>query len=97
MAYKRLEEYGLIGNMHSAALVGRDGAIDWLCLPDFDSPAIFSSILDDKNGGFFSIASDDARDRRQIYFPEKCGAYDAAIQYRTEPGADTICLAPTLW
>ncbi len=70
MTYKRLEEYGLIGNMHSAALVGRDGAIDWLCLPSFDSPAIFSSILDDEKGGLFRIASDDAHDRRQIYFPE---------------------------
>lgn len=70
MAYKRLEEYGLIGNMHSAALVGRDGAIDWLCLPAFDSPAVFSAILDDDKGGFFSIASVDAHDRRQIYFPE---------------------------
>lgn len=70
MAYKRLEEYGLIGNMHSAALVGRDGAIDWLCMPSFDSPAVFSAILDDEKGGFFSITSDDAHDRRQIYFPE---------------------------
>ncbi len=70
MAYKRLEEYGLIGNMHSAALVGRDGAIDWLCMPSFDSPAIFSAILDDEKGGSFSITSDDAHDRRQIYFPE---------------------------
>ncbi len=70
MAYKRLEEYGLIGNMHSAALVGLDGAIDWLCLPYFDSPAIFSAILDDEKGGSFSITSEDAQDRRQIYFPE---------------------------
>lgn len=70
MTYKRLEEYGLIGNMHSAALVGRDGAIDWLCLPSFDSPAIFSAILDDEKGGSFSISSADAHDKRQIYFPE---------------------------
>lgn len=56
--------------MHSAALVGRDGAIDWLCLPAFDSPAVFSAILDDDKGGFFSIASVDAHDLRQIYFPE---------------------------
>lgn len=70
MAYKRLEEYGLIGNMHSAALVGRDGAIDWLCLPAFDSPAVFAAILDDEKGGRFSISSDDGHDRRQIYFPE---------------------------
>jgi GH15 family glucan-1,4-alpha-glucosidase len=70
MSYKRLEEYGLIGNMHSAALVGRDGAIDWLCLPRFDSPAIFSAILDDEKGGSFSITAPNATDRRQMYFPE---------------------------
>ena len=70
MAYKRLEEYGLIGNMNSAALVGRDGSVDWLCMPDFDSPAVFAAILDDKKGGRFSITSEDAHDRRQIYFPE---------------------------
>ena len=70
MDYKRLEEYGLIGNMHSAALVGRDGAIDWLCMPAFDSPAIFSAILDSEKGGTFSIKSDNTHDRRQLYFPE---------------------------
>ncbi len=86
MAYKRLEEYGLIGNMHSAALVARDGAIDWLCLPSFDSPAVFSAILDDEKGGYFSITSDDAHDRRQIYFPEtnvlttRFGASDSVAQ-----------------
>lgn len=86
MTYKRLEEYGLIGNMNSAALVGRDGSIDWLCMPAFDSPAVFSAILDDEKGGFFSITSDEAHDRRQIYFPEtnvltsRFGANDSVAQ-----------------
>lgn len=70
MAYKRLEEYGLIGNLHSAALVGLDGSIDWLCLPAFDSSSVFAAILDDQKGGSFTITSDEAHDRRQIYFPE---------------------------
>ncbi|WFG34193.1 glycoside hydrolase family 15 protein [Candidatus Lucifugimonas marina] len=70
MTYKRIEDYGLIGNMHTAALVGNDGSIDWLCLPFFDSPAIFNSILDDDKGGRFSISAVDAVDNRQIYFPE---------------------------
>jgi GH15 family glucan-1,4-alpha-glucosidase len=70
MTYKRIEDYGLIGNMHTAALVGSDGSIDWLCLPSFDSPAVFNSILDDEKGGRFSISAIDSVDHRQTYFPE---------------------------
>ncbi|MBT4126368.1 MAG: glycoside hydrolase family 15 protein [Chloroflexi bacterium] len=70
MTYKRIEDYGLIGNMHTAALVGNDGSIDWLCLPFFDAPAVFNSILDDEKGGRFSISAVDAVDNRQIYFPD---------------------------
>ncbi|MDY6892875.1 MAG: glycoside hydrolase family 15 protein [Chloroflexota bacterium] len=55
MAYKGIGEYGIIGNMLSAALVGTDGSIDWCCLPHFDSPSVFAAILDDEIGGRFSI------------------------------------------
>ena len=86
MAYKRIEDYGLIGNMHTAALVGNDGSIDWLCLPFFDSPAVFNSLLDDEKGGRFSISAIDSVDHRQIYFPEtnilitRFGSDDSAAQ-----------------
>ncbi len=56
MAYQPIENYGLIGNMHTISMVGMDGSIDWLCFPHFDSPSIFARILDDRKGGFFRIA-----------------------------------------
>ncbi|MDB5302369.1 MAG: glycosyl hydrolase, glucoamylase [Phycisphaerales bacterium] len=71
MAYQPIEDYGLIGNMHTAALVGRNGSIDWMCLPHFDSPSVFGAILDEHKGGYFRIAPVTEKcTRRQMYFPE---------------------------
>ena len=53
---QRIEDYGIIGDLHTAALVGRDGSIDWLCLPRFDSAACFAKLLGDEDHGSWKIA-----------------------------------------
>jgi GH15 family glucan-1,4-alpha-glucosidase len=70
MSYQPIENYGIIGNMRTAALVGMNGSIDWYCYPHFDSPSIFGAILDDKNGGCFRISADsDGVRHKQFYWP----------------------------
>lgn len=67
MGYNRIQDYGLIGDSHSAALVGTDGSIDWCCFPRFDSPSVFAAILDDKKGGYFQITPTGDHRVRQEY------------------------------
>ena len=70
MGYQPIENYGIIGDMHTVALVGMNGSIDWLCYPHFDSPSVFASILDDKKGGQFQIAPTVRRvTQKQFYWP----------------------------
>jgi GH15 family glucan-1,4-alpha-glucosidase len=69
-ASKRIEDYGIIGNMISAALVGRDGSIDWLCLPHFDSAACFAALLGDVEHGHWQLAPlDDVVESSRAYVP----------------------------
>jgi GH15 family glucan-1,4-alpha-glucosidase len=70
MPYQPIEDYGIIGNMRTVALVGMNGSIDWHCSPNFDSPSVFGAILDDKKGGRFQIAPLADRVRhKQFYWP----------------------------
>jgi GH15 family glucan-1,4-alpha-glucosidase len=70
MSYQPIENYGIIGNMRTVALVGMNGSIDWYCYPHFDSPSIFGAILDDKKGGRFQICADaDSVRHKQFYWP----------------------------
>ena len=70
MSYLPIDQYGVIGDLHTAALVGRNGSIDWLCLPRFDSPSLFGAILDDKKGGRFKIGATGEAATRQMYVPD---------------------------
>lgn len=65
--YLPIEDHGLIGDGVTAALVGRDGRIAWLCLPRFDSHPIFCSLLDAARGGHFTVAPDRVEESRQYY------------------------------
>ena len=66
-----IAEHGLIGDLHTVALVGTNGTIDWYCCPAFDSPSVFGAILDKDRGGFWALRPD-APDwtSRQLYFPD---------------------------
>ena len=56
MREQPIENYGIIGNMYTTALVGLNGSIDWFCFPHHDSPSVFGAILDGNKGGHFQIA-----------------------------------------
>ena len=70
MSYKAIEDYGVIGDLHTVALVGIDGSIDWCCLPHFDSPSVFASVLDDEKGGYFKITALSPERCKQLYLPD---------------------------
>ena len=71
MPFEPIENYGVIGNMQSIALVGMNGSIDFLCYPNFDSPTIFAALLDDGKGGHFEICPQLTNPRvRQMYLPD---------------------------
>jgi GH15 family glucan-1,4-alpha-glucosidase len=69
--YLPIAEHGVIGDLHTAALVGTDGTIDWYCCPHFDSPSVFAAILDRRRGGYYRIApASDGWTPKQLYFPD---------------------------
>jgi GH15 family glucan-1,4-alpha-glucosidase len=68
--YLPIEDHGLIGDGETAALVGREGAVSWMCVPRFDSPPLFCRLLDARRGGAFIVAPEVLIESRQFYEPE---------------------------
>src|SRR5580693_1896940 len=69
--YLPIAEHGLIGDLHSIALVGTNATIDWYCAPRVDSPSVFGGILDAAKGGHWRLSPDCAvSTTKQLYFPD---------------------------
>ncbi|MCC3772111.1 glycoside hydrolase family 15 protein [Streptomyces sp. UNOC14_S4] len=68
--YLPIEDHGIIGDLHTVALVGVDGTIDWCCLPRFDAPSVFASLLDAGRGGSFSVSVREVERTKQMYMPD---------------------------
>jgi GH15 family glucan-1,4-alpha-glucosidase len=70
-SFQPIENYGVIGNMRSIALVSVEGSIDFLCFPNFDSPTIFAALLDSERGGSFALKPDlEDMHVKQLYLPD---------------------------
>jgi hypothetical protein len=85
----RIEDYALIGDCETAALVARDGSMDWLCLPRFDAPACFAALLGTPEHGRWRIAPR-AGEIRAIRRRYRSGTLVLETEYETEAGAATL-------
>src|SRR5262249_59936134 len=67
--YLPIAEHGVIGDLHTVALVGVDGTIDWYCTPRFDAPSVFAAILDAQRGGYWRVPPAPGGSGHELYFP----------------------------
>jgi GH15 family glucan-1,4-alpha-glucosidase len=92
-----IEDYALIGDTHTAGLVSREGSIDWLCLPRFDSPACFAALLGDRSNGHWLLApAGGVREVRRRYQGD---TLVLETEYRTGDGVVRVvdCMPPRQW
>jgi GH15 family glucan-1,4-alpha-glucosidase len=69
--YQPIENYGIIGDLHTVALIGLNGSIDFFCFPHYDSPSLFARLLDEKKGGFFCLRPEFSEAKtKQLYMPD---------------------------
>ena len=71
MSYQPIENYGIIGDLNTVALIGLNGSVDYMCFPNFDSPSIFAALLDAEKGGSFQLhPMFDEMKTKQLYLPD---------------------------
>jgi GH15 family glucan-1,4-alpha-glucosidase len=80
--YKKIENYGIIGDLDTCALVGKDGSIDWCCFPHIESPSVFAGVLDIDKGGHFAVHPSDNFDSEQRYI-ERTNVLQAVFKTST--------------
>ncbi len=89
MSYIPIEDYGIIGDLHTVALVGKHGSIDWFCFPHLNSPSIFAAVLDDAKGGRFQIAPEGgAALSKQLYLAD---TNILVTRFLSDQGVGEIC------
>jgi GH15 family glucan-1,4-alpha-glucosidase len=90
----RIEDYALLGDLHTAALVSAQGSVDWLCLPRFDSPALFAALLGDARNGCWQLAPVGGAKRVERRYREDTLVLET--DFHTDDGAIRIvdCMPP---